>query len=324
MSDFKQEAMHKPGKIPLTLLSALLLFFNAACKGQVDDDESKKAVITVGSRVVTLKDYNDALKRLLPEDTTDVNSPDLSVLKNDLVNQLIEEELLLMEAQRLSLTVTNAELSAEIGRIQKASGDDAFKDAVIERYGDMETWEAEIKRKLLVKKTIDAVIGARLKAAGARDNGDALRYYRGHIADYTVTEQAHARMIVVAGMEEAEKIRKGLTPQNFAAAAKEFSLSPEKDRGGDLGFFSRGDMPKEFEDAVFKLKPGAISPIVKTDYGYHIFYLEEKRRGNRLPFEEVREKITQMLMQERSDKEVADWMAELKKKTRISVKEGML
>jgi len=102
------------------------------------------------------------------------------------------------------------------------------------------------------------------------------------------------------------------------------SLSPEGKRGGDLGFFSKGDMPKEFEDVVFDLPLQTISGVVKTVYGYHVFRVEEKRSAMDLRFSEVKDQIINKLKREKGDMEFRTWMKELKQKTRIEVREELL
>ena len=132
-------------------------------------------------------------------------------------------------------------------------------------------------------------------------------------------------MIVVKTEEEATSVRERLQRgESFARIAQEVSLSPEGKRGGDLGFFGKGDMPKEFEDVVFSLPPGKISDVIKTVYGYHIFRVEEKRGAMDLKFSEVKDQIMNKLKREKSDIEFQTWMRELKQKTRIEVKEELL
>jgi parvulin-like peptidyl-prolyl isomerase len=131
-------------------------------------------------------------------------------------------------------------------------------------------------------------------------------------------------MILVESEEKARSIRKTLTPKKFAEIAREVSLSPERASGGDLGFFGRGEMPKEFEDVVFNLKVGAISRIIKTSYGYHIFLVEARRRGGRLKFSEVKDRIMERLRQEKGEAEFSDWISSLKEDKRIEIKERLL
>ena len=304
--------------------AVIVLVLCAGCQSAKEDKEGEKAVIKVGRQAVTLTAYNSALKRYMPEDTAGISPAELKALKSDFVNQLIEEELILGEARRMNIDATAEEVAAESDRIKAASGDDAFKEAVTGKYGGMENWNEDIRRKVVVRKTISKVIGARVAVQGVADEKAALEYYRGHPGEYTAAEQVRARMIVVANIEDARKVRKGLTPLTFAQTAKEVSISPERESGGDLGFFGRGDMPEEFEKVVFRLRLGEISDVVKTEYGYHIFLLEARKKGGKLKFDEVKERIMERLREDQSEKEMASWVESLKKGVKIELQEGLL
>ncbi|MBI5237199.1 MAG: peptidyl-prolyl cis-trans isomerase [Deltaproteobacteria bacterium] len=296
--------------------AAGILFLSAfGCTGE---KEGAKAVARVGEQAITEDRFKDALKRLMPAGHA-ATKEDLVEIKKDLLNQLIEEELILGEAKRSGVLINDSEVSAEVEGIKKEYGDESFKETINERYGNQDSWKEEIRRKLLVRKTVDRLVGSKITVTEEA----ARKYYDEHIRDYDVPEQVHARMIVIASEEEARKIRKKLTSKNFAEVAGQVTLSPDRKSGGDLGFFARGDMPDAFEEAVFKLKPGSISPVVKTDYGYHIFLVEEKKKGGTLEFGEVKDKIIEKLRSENTDAELRKWLSSLKKSTRIEVREDL-
>ncbi|MFQ5736318.1 MAG: peptidyl-prolyl cis-trans isomerase [Thermodesulfobacteriota bacterium] len=296
---------------------AFLLFSGVAgCKGPgVDPD---RPVANVNGSVITYTQYQDALKRLVPVDS--LAKDDLAEIKKDLINRLIEEELILQEAGKRGITVSEGEVSSEVEGLREEYGDGSFRDAIAQRYGNMENWKERIRKKLLIRKTVESVTSGGEGPAEA----DAREYYKRHAVEYDTPERVRARMIVVADSEEARSIRAGLTAANFAKTAREKSLSPEKDRGGDLGFFARGEMPQEFEDVVFKLKPGEISGVVKTEYGYHIFLVEERKKAGRLKFPEVKDRIMRMLSLEKADDEFVAWMVSLKRNADIKVREELL
>jgi parvulin-like peptidyl-prolyl isomerase len=103
-----------------------------------------------------------------------------------------------------------------------------------------------------------------------------------------------AAAVELRASEILTKIREGA---DFAALASELSEDPgSKINGGDLGFFARGQMVKEFDEAAFSLEPGTVSELVKTEYGYHIIRVEEHRDAQQRSFEEVREEIATELM----------------------------
>jgi peptidyl-prolyl cis-trans isomerase C len=280
--------------------------------------DPKRPVATVNDRIITLKDFQDALKRLAPNAGSDPEGA--SGLKKELLNQLVEEELIIQEAEKAGLSISIQEVDFEIESVQREYGEEDITASVIERYGGMDAWKEEIKRKLLVKKAVLSLVNSSAPATEA----EAREYYEAHSEDFKVPLKVRARMIVVATEEDAVKLRKRLTRWNFASVAKEASLSPEAKEGGDLGFFSPGDMPPKFESAVMGLKPGEISPVVNTEYGYHIFLVEEKAEAGTLQFLEVRGRIMEGINSKRAEQGVIEWVQALKRQARIEIKEGLL
>jgi len=279
-----------------------------------------------GADVITYGEFQDALKRLLPDDDDEaaeaegVSAEELEELKRSLLNQLIEESLILQEARKAGIDVSDEEVLKEAGALQEDFEDEKFRDAVIARYGTMEKWRGELRKKLVIRRTVDSLVNSTVEVTAE----EALEYYNENRKDYEMPEQVHARMIVVPTEEEAKKARKMAFAGNFEDVARELSTGPEAADGGDLGFFGRGDMPLEFEETVFSLQPGRISNIVKTDYGYHIFKVVEKTKGRKLTFKDVKVSITEMLMRERSEQLYRDWVTSLKKNAQIEIKTELI
>jgi len=128
--------------------------------------------------------------------------------------------------------------------------------------------------------------------------------YENNKEQYVVPEQRHARHILFEVKEtddvqvRAEKKKKAeevlklaREGRDFAELAKEYSEGPSGPTGGDLSFFARGAMVAPFDEAVFQLKPGELSGVVETSFGYHIIKLEDVREGKSRSFDEVREEI---------------------------------
>ncbi len=139
-------------------------------------------------------------------------------------------------------------------------------------------------------------------------------YYKNNIEKFQVPEQRHARHILLkAGKDDsaerhqeqakkAEKIQKlAKEGGDFSALAREYSEGPTKDSGGDLGFFSAGQMVPPFDKAVFSMKPGDISDVVKTQFGYHIISLEDIKPAKTKPLSEVTAEIKTTLQQKEAE-----------------------
>ena len=135
-------------------------------------------------------------------------------------------------------------------------------------------------------------------------------YFEKNIDRYKTPEQIRASHILVKDKATAEKILAQLkNGADFATLAKKYSQDTgTKDKGGDLGWFSRGQMVKEFEDAAFALKKiGDISGIVKTPYGYHIIKLTGRKPAHTPTLDEVKDKVRQDYIQETKNKRFSDW-----------------
>jgi parvulin-like peptidyl-prolyl isomerase len=98
----------------------------------------------------------------------------------------------------------------------------------------------------------------------------------------------------------------------------EKSLGPERVNGGDLGFFSQGERPAEF-DHVFTLDVGATSEVIRSPYGYHVFKLEKKLEGREVPYDEARPRILQLLAQKKGEEAYEKWLAGLKSRARVKI-----
>ena len=146
--------------------------------------------------------------------------------------------------------------------------------------------------------------------------GDVERSYQQSIQQYSTPEQVRASHILLKteGKDEAAVKAKaeGLLKQvksgaDFAELAKKFSEDEASAKaGGDLDFFGRGRMVKEFEDIAFTLAPGAISDLVKTQFGYHIIKVVDKKPAATRPLEEVRQQIADQLAYERAQAQVSE------------------
>ncbi len=138
-------------------------------------------------------------------------------------------------------------------------------------------------------------------------------YYEVNIDDFVIEEQVKARHILIKVTPDAdpekvgearkkteEILARAKKGEDFASLAEQYSEGPTAKKGGDLGYFPRGRMVKEFEDAAFSLKPGEISPVVRTQFGFHIINLEDIRQERTQSLDEVRKSIESTLRDQES------------------------
>ena len=210
-----------------------------------------------------------------------------------LIDKLIERELLVNIAKKAG--------------IEK---DEAYTKA-LENY----------KKDLAIKVWMDKIYKRTLIS-----DSEANKYYQDSKDTFKTPEKIHARHILVKTEKEAQDIinklknLKGDELKNkFIELAKSKSTGPSGKNGGDLGFFGKGQMVKPFQDMAFALKKGEITlKPVKTQFGYHIIYLEEKKPAGIAPFEEVKEQIIAKMRQEQFTKAVQDAIKKQKESSKIT------
>lgn len=122
------------------------------------------------------------------------------------------------------------------------------------------------------------------------------KFYKDNEEEFGESNMVKASHILVEDLEEAKKIKSELDDgADFADLAQEYSSCPSKDKGGDLGFFGKGAMVKEFEDAAFAMEVGEISEPVKTQFGYHIIKVTDKKVEPKQELKAIMERLKQSL-----------------------------
>ncbi|WP_283196050.1 peptidylprolyl isomerase [Rhizobium sp. AN80A] len=171
--------------------------------------------------------------------------------------------------------------------------------------------DRELHNAYFKKYVVDTITDADVKAR-----------YDKEVAALPKQEEVRARHILVKTEAEAQDVIKQLDAgKNFADLAKEKSTDPNKADGGDLGYFTKGRMVKEFEDAAFALEKGTYTKTpIKTDFGYHVILVEDKRDSAPPPYDQVKDQVRQLVMR---DKYLA-LLATAKEKSKIDITDEAL
>lgn len=307
--------------LALSGLSAILLFIVlSGCDGPTEEPRTGASAARVGGSTITVEEFRAELARILPEGGEEISEEELRELKKGLLNRMIEERLILVEAERMGISVTEEEVSQEMKALWDGPMDEESRASILKGYSSLDDWKSELRKKLIIRKTVQTVVNAGVEVT----DEEAREYYDKNRKEYEMPEQVRARMIVVETEEEARRAMERLRSERFEAVAEEVSVGPEAVDGGDLGFFGRGDMPVEFEEVVFKLPAGSVSGIVRTPYGYHIFKVIEKKKVRRLGFDDVKQSIMEKLRTEKTEDAYRRWLLSLQKKSRIEVDREIL
>jgi len=225
-----------------------------------------------------------------------------------LLDEYIRRVLLWQEAVALGGFVDDSTTQAIFDDFQASvGGEEVFaqrlEEAGITR-GDL---LQSIQRDLVIRQFLDT----HFSEESAVDEAEAASYYEQNEDQFSTPDSVRARHILLevqAGdsdevkQEKRQRIEQILAEarsgKDFAQLAQQYSEGPSSTRGGDLGFFRRGEMVQPFDSVAFALKVGQISDVVETRYGFHIIKVEDRKDGRKLGYDEVKENlITQMEQQ---------------------------
>jgi peptidyl-prolyl cis-trans isomerase C len=244
------------------------------------------------------------------------------------LDQLITYTLLQQETKARRIAVTDAEVNSRVAEMRKQFPDEAaFRKALKERGMTVERLREDARIDMVITRMMESEVASLQPATDeqARD------FYQKNPAKFQQPESVRASHILFATQNADAAAKQQLRAQaesvlkqakggaDFAQLARTHSKDGSAAQGGDLGFFPRGQMVPAFEQAAFGMKPGEISGIVESQFGYHIIKLTERRAPSTVPFEEVSGRIKQFLTEQQKQERAEAFVQGLKKKARIEV-----
>ncbi len=299
----------------LRYLAGMLLLLLSLMGCRAEPKAETPVFIQINDRQISKADFAAAFARTLQPDQV-LSEDERADLQSSFLVQVIDRELISLEARRQAIDVTPVELHAAVQDYFGDYPDESFELMLRERGMTMESWQAELKENLIIEKLLKEAVYSRV----AVEDAEVARYYQENRQDFDRPAQVRARQIVVAEEEEGRKVLSLLQQgQDFATVASEFSLSPDARQGGDLGFFGSGQMPAEFDEAVFNLPVGKLSDLVKSEYGFHIFLVEEKRSATQLSEKEAEREVQRILKTRKQEEMYQEWLQGLRSQANIQI-----
>lgn len=283
---------------------------------------SSSATVSAPLASISLVEYRHHLARARLEREESLQAAPLpEALRSSLLDRLVKERLLLLEADRLGVRASTVAVAREVERLRAQMSDKGLKGRLIETYQTLPDLEAAIARRMRIARLMERVRGsaqvseAEIAAAwAALAPEEKLRPAR-----------VHASQIVVTTEEEGESIVKRLTKgESFESLARAVSIGPEAARGGDLGWFEKGSMPTIFDEVCFSLEPGQTSHLNPSEYGFHIFRIHAKEPERALTLDEAREDLRRRLLVEKLIATENQYLERLLARVRIEKREAIL
>ena len=312
------------------LVTALTLALVACLSAKGESDSSQGKVAVVNGSVITRADFDREMTRAkgrLSSTGAPVAQAQLSQLEEEVFRQLIARELLYQASQSNGIKVNEAAINEQLAMLKKGfPGEAEFKKTL----SQMNLSEGDVKfqfeRDMAIQEFIDKQFVQKITVS----DKEVRAYYDSNPLFFKQAEQVRASHILVSvdpkkdpsqKVESRKKIeviqQKLQEGGDFSALAKEYSQCPSGRKGGDLGYFQRGEMVEPFEQAVFALGPGEVSDIVETKFGYHLIRLDNKKPESVIPFEGIKDRIGRYLKQKKAEKDIVSYVQNLEEKAKI-------
>jgi peptidyl-prolyl cis-trans isomerase C len=305
--------MFRPSLSVRLLLFLLFLLLFSACTQK--EETAAPVLIHVDGRSVTVAQFESDFAATLPPGQN-LAPEEKEELERAFLVQVIDRELALAEAEHLGVTVTPTEVEEALQEYRRDYPAGALEEMLRERGMTLESWQRELTQSLLMEKVVRQAAYSGVSV----EEEEIVAHYQEHREEFDRPEQVRARQIVVSSEAEGQRIL-GLLRQGepFDKVARQNSLSPDGEQGGDLGFFARGEMPPEFDAVVFSLPVGRLSDLIKSEYGFHIFLVEERRKAMRLELKSVQDEIRAELRAEKEERAYQEWLRKLRGEANIQV-----
>ncbi len=251
----------------------------------------------------------------------------LTEMKARILDNLIGMELIYQESKKEKIAADSAAIAAQLDKIKKQfPSEEEFAKGLEAQ----DLTEEELRNQMVKGMAIEQYIKTTISSKIVISDAELKTFYSENPEGFKKEAQVKARHILIKVDKNADEATKNKAREeidailveakkggDFAELAKTKSQGPSATRGGDLGFFTHKQMVKPFADAAFAMKPGEVSEVVETQFGYHIIKTEEKKDGSVTPFEEVKPKIEKYLRDNQIRQKVMEKVEGLKSKAKI-------
>jgi peptidyl-prolyl cis-trans isomerase SurA len=328
---------------PVVLAASLLIVpvsMRAAAPGGTGGEILEQVLVKVNGDIITKTELEQRQVAVLRQKLNGQVDP--ASLKNDeqlkkmlaevtpevLVNA-VDELLLLQRGRELGLKLGDDQFKQVVANIRKEQGlqdEDKFQKALAQENMTMEDLRKQLERQMLIEQVQRQEVGSKLTITEA----EAQQYYDRHPQEFTDPGSITLREILVevptakgdtkinvpadeAARKKVEQVRARVAgAEDFAKVAAEVSDSPSKANGGLIGPFAREDMSPQLQEMLDKMKPGDITPALRTTRGYQIFKLESVKPRALQPFDKVRDLIADKVAGERTRTEMRKFLTRLR------------
>jgi peptidyl-prolyl cis-trans isomerase SurA len=313
---------------------SMTLFFLLFGAWAVSEAVVDRVVAVVNQEIITLSELEKwkgpLVAEIKTEDRLAKREQTREVLRK-ILDRLVEEKLVDQEVKRLGLKVSAKEMEGAIEELKRRNNltQENFEKALVMEGLSLEGFKKEFEKQILRSRLINMAVRVEPKAGEKelrefyqknRNRYRGVETYRpGQILFYIPKDATPEQIQEIRSkcQKVLDKIEKG---EDFGEMAVLYSEDASAKDRGDLGYFKRGDLLPAFEKEALRLKVGETSGMIRSEFGFHIIKLLDRKGGDPPPLEEVKEKIGLDYYQEEMDKAVKQYIATLREKAIIDIK----
>jgi peptidyl-prolyl cis-trans isomerase C len=292
--------------------------------------EIPNVLARVNGEAIERWEFDNAVKRIEARAGAPVPAEKRDEVLRGVLDQLVAYHLLAQESRARKIAVGDQDVEARLAEIRKSfPSEDAFKQGIAAQGLTPEHLKDQARTSLEVAKVIEAEVTPKV----AVQDADVSAFYQQNLERFKQGDSVHASHILFGVAQDASPAQKTEAKAKAQAALKEVRGGADfaaiaraqsqdqgsAERGGDLGFFPKGQMNPQFEDAAFKLKAGAISPVVETPFGFHIIKVHERRGPRTAPLTEVAGQIKDFLTQGQREQKLEQFVEQVKAKGKVEI-----
>jgi peptidyl-prolyl cis-trans isomerase SurA len=295
----------------------------------------ERIIARINNKIVTQRQYDrerETLRAQLAQQYSGAELEKQFTLKSkDLLRDMIDQDLMVQKANDDDINVDTDVIKQldEIRQQNNMASLEALQQAVEKEGLNWEDFKDQIKRKLLMQQVISREVGSRIILTRA----DARKYFDAHTEQFNSPPGVHLAEILIStekhSQAEADKLAKKAQSElqngaRFSDVAKELSNSPSAKEGGDIGFFKQGTIASEIANAIAHIDVGDTSAIIKTQYGYMIFKVLERRVGQKPTFDQVANYVMNYLYEQKVQGAMRGFLTTLRQESSIRLAPGFV
>ncbi|RKY34446.1 MAG: hypothetical protein DRP78_06535 [Candidatus Omnitrophota bacterium] len=290
---------------------------------------TEKILAIVNGEVITQTDVDEILTPIYSQYKNtyqgEILRKKIKTAKNDILNQLIDDKLILQEAKKQKIEINEKEIDYSIAQLKSNfQSEEEFEDALKEQNISLISLKKNYQEQLLIKKILHKKIFSKLVVSPA----EVSAYYLKHKQNFNVPEQVNLRTISIKNKSTPNLSRKKINEiygqlkngAEFVELVEKYSENSNVINAGEMGSMKRGTMRKEIENTVFELKIGEFTKPIETPTGYSIFKIIEKKPATFLTLQEVQDTIRQSIKQTKAKEQIKKWVEKLKQAAFIEVR----